>query len=126
MGSERKPARRVAGTWKRTAGLLAAAMVLLAPGTGTAVAEGAGLTRASAVHAADAAGEPSIAVPYRVDELWRRGITGQGATVAVLVSFGDPGMEKFMADYDEQYALPRPTSGGSSPWASRPPAPTPE
>ncbi|WP_371534947.1 S53 family peptidase [Streptomyces sp. NBC_00466] len=106
MGSERKPARRVAGTWKRTAGLLAAAMVLLAPGTGTAVAEGAGLTRASAVHAADAAGEPSIAVPYRVDGLWRRGITGQGATVAVLVSFGDPGMEKFMADYDEQYALP--------------------
>ncbi|MFJ3712630.1 hypothetical protein [Streptomyces sp. NPDC090053] len=106
MGSERRRARSVADTWKRTAGLLAAAMVLLVPGTGSAAAEGTGLTRASVGYAADANGEPSIAVPYQVDELWRRGITGRGATVAVLVSFGDPGMEKFMADYDEQYALP--------------------
>ncbi|MFF4403953.1 S8 family serine peptidase [Streptomyces sp. NPDC001262] len=50
--------------------------------------------------------EPSLAIPYGAQELWRKGITGQGATVAVLVSYGDPRVGEFMADYDRQYGLP--------------------
>ncbi|MFI2607411.1 S8 family serine peptidase [Kitasatospora sp. NPDC018619] len=54
----------------------------------------------------DPTGEPSIAVPYRAAELWQRGITGKGVTVAVLVSYGDPRLEEFIEQYDGTYGLP--------------------
>ncbi|SEB98469.1 Subtilase family protein [Streptomyces sp. 2224.1] len=93
---------RGGGTWRRICGLLVVGGLLL-PGIGAASADTVGRART-----ADAVGgrEPSIAVPYRVAELWRQGITGRGTTVAVLVSYGDPGLERFMRDYDAQYGLP--------------------
>ncbi|MFE3180475.1 S8 family serine peptidase [Streptomyces violascens] len=80
--------------WRRAVVLPAAVGALLAPCVQPALAAGA------------PAKEPSIAVPYRAAELWRQGVTGEGTTVAVLVSFGDPGIEKFMAEYDKTYDLP--------------------
>ncbi|MFH9939144.1 S8 family serine peptidase [Streptomyces murinus] len=99
MGFRDRTARG-GGKWRHIFGLFVT-VGLLVPAMGPVHADTMG-------PAADAPGvsEPSIAVPYRVDELWRRGITGRGTTVAVLVSYGDPGLEQFMADYDAQYGFP--------------------
>ncbi|MEU1287441.1 S53 family peptidase [Kitasatospora sp. NPDC005856] len=93
---------RGGGTWRCIGGLFAV-VGLLSTGIGPASA-----VTVDRARAADDPGvrEPSIAVPYRVDELWRQGVTGRGTTVAVLVSYGDPSLEQFMADYDAQYGLP--------------------
>ncbi|MFD8788396.1 S8 family serine peptidase [Kitasatospora sp. NPDC059599] len=45
-------------------------------------------------------------MPYKAAELWQRGITGKGVTVGVLVSYGDPRLADFIAQYDEAYGLP--------------------
>ncbi|MFE3179649.1 hypothetical protein ACFXKR_01930 [Streptomyces violascens] len=82
MAAEGKPARRGGGTRRRSAGLLSAAILLL-PGTGAASAQG---TPSTAGRAGD--GAPSIAVPYRVADLWRHGTSSARTADRVLVLDG--------------------------------------
>ncbi|WKK26612.1 S53 family peptidase [Streptomyces olivoreticuli] len=93
--------------WRRASVTSAAFFALLAASVPSGFALGSDDRGSPTPHTVGPAPkEPSIAVPYQAEQLWRQGITGKGSTVAVLVSFGDRRIEEFMAEYDRQYNLP--------------------
>ncbi|WP_043730196.1 S8 family serine peptidase [Kutzneria sp. 744] len=55
---------------------------------------------------AAAAGLPRLANAYNTPTLWNQGVTGAGATVATLVSYGDADIKAVMDAYDQRNGLP--------------------
>jgi subtilase family serine protease len=53
-----------------------------------------------------AASLPRLAKAYNTPTLWNQGITGAGATVATLVSYGDADIKAVMDAYDQRQGLP--------------------
>jgi len=49
---------------------------------------------------------PRLAKAYNTPTLWNQGLTGAGATVATLVSYGDADIKAVMDAYDQQLGLP--------------------
>lgn len=49
---------------------------------------------------------PAETTAYGVQKLWNTGITGAGATIAVIDSFGDPNIAKVIDAYDKLHGLP--------------------
>lgn len=49
---------------------------------------------------------PNEVDAYDVAPLWKQGITGAGATVAVIESFGDPDIQQVIDAYDKKSGLP--------------------
>jgi subtilase family serine protease len=49
---------------------------------------------------------PSVSTAYGVPALWNQGVTGSGATVAVVESFGDPDAASVLDTYSQQHGLP--------------------
>lgn len=49
---------------------------------------------------------PKDTQAYGVPALWNQGTTGQGTTIALIESFGDPDVQSFISSYDEKYGLP--------------------
>jgi subtilase family serine protease len=55
---------------------------------------------------AAAASLPRLAKAYNTPTLWNQGLTGAGATVATLVSYGDADIKAVMDAYDQSHGLP--------------------
>jgi subtilase family serine protease len=53
-----------------------------------------------------AAALPKLSMAYNVPTLWNQGIVGSGATVATLVSYGDPDIKAVIDAYDKANGLP--------------------
>ena len=49
---------------------------------------------------------PRLARAYNTPALWNQGVTGAGATVATLVSYGDADIKAVMDEYDQRVGLP--------------------
>jgi subtilase family serine protease len=75
--------------------------VALAPVAGAAPVTPQQFSRAAAAPAL-----PRLSTAYNVKPLWDKKIDGTGATVAVLVPFGDKNIQKVIDAYDQSNALP--------------------
>jgi subtilase family serine protease len=50
---------------------------------------------------------PDQVAAYDVKPLWNKGITGQGTSIATIVSFGDPHIQRVIDAYDRANGLPK-------------------
>jgi subtilase family serine protease len=53
-------------------------------------------------------GPAQVRAAYGVDALLRRGITGKGRTIAIIVSFGSPTIRSDLQAFDRAFGLPDP------------------